>query len=113
MHLYGGTKDTKALLARFNTDPNCRVLVLQNQFGLGLNLQAARYGIFYEAPLSPIIRQQCIRRFERQHSTHAAVFQYDLVCSNTVDERILALLKEGKDLFQELIDGRIDRRTLL
>ena len=106
VHLYGATKDTKALMRTFNTDRRCRVLVLQNQFGLGLNLQAARYGIFFEAPLSPITRQQCIRRFERQYSAYKTVFQYDLLVRDTLDEKILALLQEGRDLFAELIDGK-------
>lgn len=106
LHLYGGSKDQQVIRRRFNDDPSVRVLVMQNSFGEGLNLQAARYGFFYESPVSPITRKQCRRRFERQNSPHSRVFQYDFVCRRTVDEEILAMLKEGQDLFRAIIDGK-------
>lgn len=106
LHMYGGCKDQAGTRRRFADDPNVRVLILQNSFGEGLNLQAAKYGIFYESPVSPITRKQCVRRFERQQSAHRKVIQYDLVCRDTVDERILAMLAEGQDLLRAIIDGK-------
>jgi SNF2 family DNA or RNA helicase len=105
LHLYGKTKDQPAVRRRFADDPDVLALVMQNSFGVGLNLQAAKYGLFYEAPVSPIVRRQCQGRFIRQHSEHKTVFQYDFVCRGTADESVLEMLKEGRDLFRAIIDG--------
>jgi len=106
LHMYGGSKDQQRVREMYLHDKRYPVLVLQNQFGEGLNLQVAQYGLFYESPVSPIVRRQCVGRFERQHSQHRHVFQYDLVCTGTVDEHVLEALKEGRDLFQAVIDGK-------
>ena len=120
VHLYGGTTKVQAVRQQFNTDPATRVLVLQNSFGQGLNLQAARYGIFFESPVSPDVRYQCVRRFERQHSQHGTVFSYDLITRGTYDELIQTYLRQGKDLLASILDGehraeheeRPDRKSL-
>lgn len=104
--LYGGTKDMEKVRRDFINNPKYRVLVLQNQFGIGLNLQIAKYAIFYESPVSAIVRKQCERRVVRQKGSHKTVFVYDLLMKNTVDEQILNLHKEGADLFTAIIRGR-------
>lgn len=104
--MYSGTKDVRRERDRFNRDPKCALLLLQNSFGEGLNLQLAKYGLYYESPVSPIMRYQTRRRFERQHSAHETVFQYDFIVKDTVDERIQESLKAGEDLFDSVINGR-------
>jgi SNF2 family DNA or RNA helicase len=106
-HLWGGTKDPEATLAKFKDDPACRVLILNNQAGgFGLNLKMAKYGIYYESPVSPIIRKQTRRRFERQGSDHSKVFQYDLITRGTMDDAILKWHAEGEGLFDAIIRGK-------
>ena len=101
--IYSGTKDSRTVLRRFDTDPDCRVLLVQNRSGSeGLNLQVARVVIFYENSLSVIEREQAEKRCWRQGQQHR-VFQYDLVVRNTVDQRILDFHKEGKDIFKAVI----------
>jgi SNF2 family DNA or RNA helicase len=108
VRVYGKTKDSDSVLREFNTVPKKQGLVLQNASGsFGLNLQIAKYGIFYESPVSPIIRKQARRRFERQRSLHDSVFQYDLVTRGTYDQRILDSLAAGEDLFKRIVDGRV------
>jgi SNF2 family DNA or RNA helicase len=92
---------------RFDHDPNCRVLILSNALAIGLNLQTASYGIFFESPVSVIMRVQACTRFERQESKHRRVFRYDLVMRGTVDEQILAFHRQGKDLFKAIINGEV------
>ena len=79
---------------------------MQNQMGLGPNIQIAKYGLYFEAPVSPIMRKQTQRRFERQHSQHDQVFRYDYVVRGTYDQRVLDALEEGKNLFDQIMDGR-------
>lgn len=103
--IYGETKDKQGELRRFLSDPKCRVLVVNNRSGaLGLNLQVARYVVFYESPVSPIVRQQAEARCLRQGQTRP-VFIYDLACRKTVDEKILFYLAEGKDLAESILSG--------
>lgn len=103
--LHGKTKDPEQSKRSFVDNPKTRVLLLQNAMGEGLNVQVAKYGIFYESPVSAIKRKQCQRRVERQHSLHKSVFIYDLIMRDTMDERILEFHAEGGDLFEAIIRG--------
>lgn len=104
--VHGGTKHPEDELDRFASDEQCRVFVVNDQSGAyGLNLQMARYVIYYESPVSPILRKQTRRRVERQGSEYKRVFVYDMIASGTYDERILEFLKQGKDLFDGIIRG--------
>jgi SNF2 family DNA or RNA helicase len=105
VQVWGQSKDPEGEIQRFQNDPRYRVLILNNSMVMGLNVQAASYGIFYESPLSVIMRKQARRRIERQFSEHSKVFIYDLVVRGTVDERILEFHRLGKDLFQAIIEG--------
>lgn len=101
----GGIKDPGKLRAQFEDDPDIGVMVLNTAGAFGLNLQAAKYGIFYESPVPFLLRKQMERRFIRQHSSHSKVFLYDLLVAKTVDEQVLRFHKEGRDLLQAIIDG--------
>ena len=105
--LYGKTRDVDKERQSFMQDKKKRVLLLQNRFGVGLNVQIAKYSYFYESPVSAITRKQCEGRVVRQHSLHKAVFLYDLVMKNGVDEQILAYHAEGGDLFEAIIRREI------
>lgn len=79
----------------------------------GLNLQNAAYILFYESPISSIIRRQVEMRIRRRYSEWSTISQYDLLAKDTMDEHILDWHKAGKDLFQAILEGRFavgDRR---
>jgi SNF2 family DNA or RNA helicase len=102
----GGIKDPAKLLHTFDNDENCDVMLLNSAGAFGLNLQKAQYGIFYESPVPIIIRKQMERRFIRQHSLHKHVFLYDLIVEGTADEAILQMHKDGRDLFQAIVEDK-------
>lgn len=105
--IQGGTKNQKEKLHAFKHDDRVRTLLLNNYCGgYGLNLQVAKYGIYYESPCSPIMRKQTRRRFERQGSKHGTVFLYDLIMRGTKDQGILDAIAEGDNLFESVIEGR-------
>ena len=105
--LYSGVRDKCGQLRRFMEDPACQVFVVNSQSGAqGLNLQMAHYVCYYESPVRPIVRQQSIARCRRQGQKET-VFAYDLFCKNTVDQKILRYLAEGKDLFEALVEGGV------
>lgn len=103
------TKNTDQLLKQFDEDDATQIFVLNTAGAFGLNLQRAKYGIYFESPVSVILRQQMTRRFERQYSLHKNIFLYDLIIRNTVDEDILEFHKTGRDLFQAIIEGKRPR----
>jgi SNF2 family DNA or RNA helicase len=103
--IYGGTKDPGAQLRTFTEDPQCRVLVVNHQAGgLGLNLQCAKYVVYYESPVSPRVRIQSEARVHRQGSEHNKVYIYDLVAA-PVDLALLAMHQKGKDLLAAILNG--------
>lgn len=106
--IYGKTKDPIAVRKRFDTDDDMRGLILQNSCGgFGLNLQIAKWGIYYESPVSALMRKQTEARVVRQGTEHGKVFIVDLVVSGTVDDAILQFHREGRDLFEEIIRGKV------
>lgn len=103
--LYSGTKDKIKAVEDFIDNPKIRIFLANSQSGsVALNLQIAKYVIFYESPVSVIVRSQAEKRCHRIGQTER-VFIYDLVIKDSVDERILGFLKEGKDLFKSLVEG--------
>lgn len=103
--MYGKTKDVNAARQEFLNKK--RVLILQNKFGVGLNVQVARYGIHFESAVSAITRKQCDARVHRQHSSHESVFMYDLLVRDTVDAKILEFHREGSELMQAIVHGKV------
>ncbi len=112
--LWSGTKDKAESMNIFVKNPGCKIFVINHQTGAQvLNLQCAQYCVFYESPVSPIVRQQAEKRCHRDGQTANRVFYYDIIMKNSVDDRILSFIKEGKDLFRALIEGKADLRMLL
>lgn len=107
VRLYGKTKDPAQVLEQFETDKNCQVLLANSKSGgTGLNLQFCRYAVFYESPVSATLREQNEGRIYRTGQTRAT-FAYDLVMEGGIDEKILQFAKEGRDLKQELLSGKL------
>ncbi len=105
--LWSGTKDQEESRATFINDPDCRFFVVNHASGsFGLNLQVANYVVFVESPVSSIRRRQAEKRCHRTGQLASRVFYYDLLMENSVDEKIRIYLKQGKDLFKALIEGK-------
>lgn len=107
--LRGGTADPTSVLRKFADPAGPQVLVLNHRAGgFGLNLQNAGYAIFYESPVSPILRRQTEARIHRSHSDYERIVIYDLMALDTFDETIREWHAQGKDLFQAILEGRIN-----
>ena len=106
LHIHDSVKDKGALRERFESDPDCQVLILNNNAGaMGLNLQFAKYLMVYESPVRYVVRRQMIGRVHRQRSRHKTVFLIDFVTKATADGRILDLYEEGVDAATAVVDG--------
>jgi len=106
LRLWSGERHQDRVLEAFGQDDRHRVLLANNQAAaLSLNLQVANYVFYYESPTSPIIRQQSERRCWRPGQDRH-VFYYDFFMRDSIETRILASLREGKDLLADVKAGR-------
>lgn len=106
--LHGGQKDGPGALRRFREDDSIVALVVNNRSGaFSLNLQVANYEFFVESPVSPIVRAQAEKRIHRGDQQHRCFYIDFIMKGNSADENIQVYLKEGKDLFEALMKGRV------
>ena len=102
----GGTpvEERQDLIDRFTETPGGAVLVSQVQAGgTGLNIQAAGIVIFCEPQIKPSLEWQALSRVYRMGQVQN-VLVYHLLCENTVDEAVRAILarkEEEFDLFAQ------------
>jgi SNF2 family DNA or RNA helicase len=85
--------------------------------GVGLNLTAADYVIHMDPWWNPAVEDQASDRAHRIGQVHPVTI-YRLVCSHTIEEKILSLHREKKDLADSLLEGtdmptRLDTEALL
>lgn len=101
--LYGGTKNTKAVVGDFQAG-RTQVLVANNtKGGMAIDLPMADYILFFECPTSPIIRQQAAARPMSRGEKPLTID--DMVCSG-VEARVLSFIAEGKDLLKDIVHSR-------
>lgn len=80
------------------------VTFVQYQSGaMGLNLQKASRMIFFTLPLSSELYEQAKKRIHRIGQNQHC-FYYQLICTGTVEERILKTLEMRKDYTNELFE---------
>lgn len=104
--LNGKTKDPAKSLNNFQSKKDVRCFIVNSKSGSSnLNLQVARYMVFFESPVSPIVRAQAEKRCHRTGQSRA-VFIYDLYIRKSVEERVQEFLREGKDLSEVLLKGK-------
>ena len=107
VRLFGGTSNKSEAIARFKTDPKCRILLASSAGARGHNLQVAHHMAIFESPDSLDARKQLEKRIRRpgqEHPTH----YYDLQVKSSIDQQILASLQAGRRLFDALVDGTED-----
>lgn len=98
---------------RFQEDPTCQVFIgVASACREGLTLTAASYVIFADKEWSPLYVEQAEDRAHRIGTTESVTI-YSVVAKATIEEGIEALLREKKDVFTALVEGkRRDWRTV-
>lgn len=95
---------------RFNTDPKCKVLIGHpGSGGIGINLVAASYSIFYSRSFSLEQDLQAeARNYRGGSEIHAKITRIDLVAPDTIDElvlkRLASKLEIGEKVLREMAD---------
>lgn len=102
-YLDGHTRDREERVARFQTDPDCRLFLISLKAGgLGLNLTAAEYVFLLDPWWNPAVEAQAIDRAHRIGQTRH-VFAYRLIATNTVEEKIMQLQTSKRDLADAIL----------
>jgi superfamily II DNA or RNA helicase len=105
LQLDGTTRDREAMVARFQGDPGCDVLLVSLKAGgVGLNLTAAEYVFLLDPWWNPAAEAQAIDRAHRI-GQDKAVFAYRLIAKDTVEERIAELQQRKHALAESVIRG--------
>ncbi|MGI9582861.1 DEAD/DEAH box helicase [Chryseobacterium sp. RRHN12] len=107
-YLTGQTKDRGEKVAHFQNNENIRVFLISLKAGgVGLNLTQADYIYLVDPWWNPAAENQAIDRCYRIGQTKN-VIAVRMICSNTVEEKILTLQKKKKQLTQNLLttDGK-------
>lgn len=96
--------DRTEIIERFKYDPKYKVLILSLRAGgLGLNLQEASYVFHLDRWWNPAVERQAEDRSHRIGQTvKVNVIKY--YCTETIEERIDAILTTKQELFDQLID---------
>jgi superfamily II DNA or RNA helicase len=102
-YLDGRTKDREARVARFQTDPACKLFLISLKAGgVGLNLTAADYVFILDPWWNPAAEAQAVDRAHRIGQTRS-VFAYRLIARDTVEERVLELQQRKRELADAII----------
>lgn len=102
-YLTGQTKDRGSKVNNFQTNDQIRVFLISLKAGgVGLNLTEADYVYLVDPWWNPAAENQAIDRVYRigQDKNVVAV---RLICSNTIEEKIMNLQKKKKQLAQDLV----------
>jgi SNF2 family DNA or RNA helicase len=88
---------------RFQTDPECRLFLISLKAGgLGLNLTAAEYVFLLDPWWNPAVEAQAIDRAHRI-GQERHVFAYRLIARDTVEERVLELQQQKRQLADAIL----------
>jgi superfamily II DNA or RNA helicase len=102
-YLDGRTRDREARVEQFQNDPTLKLFLISLKAGgLGLNLYAAEYVYLLDPWWNPAVEAQAIDRAHRIGQTRQ-VFAYRLIARGTVEEKVLELQQNKRDLADAII----------
>ncbi len=103
-YLDGKTRGRRQVIEEFQDDPDVKVFLISLKAGgLGLNLTAAEYVFLLDPWWNPAVEAQAIDRAHRIGQTRT-VFAYRLICQDTVEEKILELQKNKRELADAILE---------
>lgn len=101
----GATTRREQIIRRFQTDPECSVLLMTIKVGgVGLNLTAADIVYIVEPWWNKAAEEQAVNRLHRI-GQKATVFTYSLITAGTIEEKIRELQLKKAELFDEIISA--------
>jgi superfamily II DNA or RNA helicase len=104
-YLDGRTKDRQKRVERFQNDPDFKLFLISLKAGgVGLNLTAAEYVFLLDPWWNPAVEMQAIDRAHRI-GQQRQVFAYRLIARDTVEEKVLQLQSNKRNLADAIISA--------
>ncbi len=104
-YLDGNTKDRRKCIDNFNTNINIKAFLISLKTGgFGINLTAADTVILVDPWWNPMGEDQAVDRAHRIGQTKK-VNVYKIITRGTIEEKILQLQQNKREMFESLIDG--------
>lgn len=102
----GEIEDRKGQELKFLKDDSCKVMLGSiGAMGVGLTLTSAQTVVFLDSPWNRATKEQCEDRCHRI-GTSGTVNIITLVCKDTVDELVEAVIEEKGELSDRIVDGK-------
>lgn len=108
LYLDGGTsaKDRVERVKNFNEDSNIKVFLISLKAGgVGLNLTSASVVIHFDPWWNPAVEEQATDRAHR-FGQENKVEVIKLVAKDTIEEKIVLMQEDKRELIQSLMDGK-------
>lgn len=108
LYLDGGTsaKDRVERVKKFNDDSNIKVFLISLKAGgVGLNLTSASVVIHFDPWWNPAVEDQATDRAHR-FGQENKVEVIKLVAKDTIEEKIVLMQEDKRELIQSLMDGK-------
>jgi SNF2 family DNA or RNA helicase len=98
----------KAAMDAFqDPDDPTRVIFITMAGGDAINLQAAKALVFYDSPWSAGDYLQIVGRMIRIGSTHDTCYAIHLICRDTIDERVMQVVRKKMALIEQVLGERV------
>jgi SNF2 family DNA or RNA helicase len=113
-HLYGGTKPTERIkmVNEFNSSEDRRVFLISLKAGgTGLNLTSANLVIHFDPWWNPAVENQATDRAHRIGQRNV-VEVIKLVAKGTIEEKIILLQEDKRELIESIISGELENSDL-
>lgn len=107
----GDTKesDIEKIKSKFQEDLECKVFIgTWQKAGTGITLTAANYMIFIDTPWTYGEFEQSQDRIHRI-GTNDKVFIYNLICRDTIDERVRDIVNRKQAISDYVVDDKIEK----
>lgn len=108
----GDIKDQESFdcINKFQNDSKYKIIIATWQkLGTGVTLTAANYMIWIDTPWTEGVYSQGCDRIHRI-GTKKSVFIYNLICKDTIDERVNTILKRKGALSDYIVDDKLDNK---
>jgi len=102
------TDTRQQMIDKFQNDKNCHVIVgTIGAMGTGLTLTSGTVEIFLDHPWNRALYDQAVDRCHRIGQKHNVTI-YNLLCKDTIDERIWGIVNKKGMMSDYMVDGKVD-----
>jgi len=102
----------ESLIEEFHTSKDKNIFLMTTAGSEGVNLQCADYVILFDLPFNPQVMAQVEDRLHRKGQKNT-VNVIRLLAKDTIEDRVLDILKFKTKLFKEVVDGLTGKPVVL